>query len=60
MLEVRRRHFLTLLGAAMAGPLAARAQQGERVRRIELLMAAADDSEGQARVTLKQGLQELG
>jgi len=38
-----------------------RAQQGERVRRIGLLMGAADDGEGQARVrALKQGLQELG
>src|SRR5262249_59284643 len=49
-------------GAAAAGwPLAARAEQGERVRRIGLLMGVADDREGQARVTaLKQGLQELG
>jgi ABC-type uncharacterized transport system substrate-binding protein len=44
-----------------AWPLAARAEQGERVRRIGLLMGVADDREGQARVTaLKQGLQELG
>jgi len=58
---MKRREFITLLGGAAAWPLAARAQQGERVRRIGLLMAAADDREGQARVTaLKQGLQELG
>jgi putative ABC transport system substrate-binding protein len=59
---VKRREFITLLGgAAAAWPLAARAQQAERVRRIGLLMGVADDREGQARVTaLKQGLQELG
>src|SRR5262245_6986813 len=60
---IRRREFITLLGgyAVAAWPLAARAQQGERVRRIGLLMGLADDREGQARVTgLKQGLQELG
>ena len=60
---MKRREFITLLGsAAVAWPLAARAQQaGERVRRIGLLMGTADDREGQARVTaLKQGLQALG
>ena len=57
-----RREFISLLGgAATAWPLAARAQQAERVRRIGLLIGVADDREGQARVTaLKQGLQELG
>src|SRR6266545_858365 len=60
--KMKRRKFITLLGgAAAAWPLAARAQQPERVRRIGLLMGTADDPEGQARVTaLKQGLQELG
>jgi putative ABC transport system substrate-binding protein len=59
---MNRRAFITLLGgAALVCPLAARAQQVERVRRIGLLMGVADDREGQARVTgLKQGLQELG
>jgi len=58
---IRRRELLVALGgAAAAWPLAARAQ-GERVRRIGLLMGTADDREGQARViALKQGLQELG
>jgi ABC-type uncharacterized transport system substrate-binding protein len=58
---MRRREFMMLLGGAAAWPLAARAQQAERVRRIGLLIGVADDQEGQARVTaLKQGLQELG
>jgi putative tryptophan/tyrosine transport system substrate-binding protein len=57
----RRKFLATLGGAAVVWPLAARAQQTERVRRIGLLMGAADDPEGQARVTaLKQGLQDLG
>jgi putative tryptophan/tyrosine transport system substrate-binding protein len=61
MFGMRRRDFITLLGGAAAWPLAARAQQAERVRRIGLLMASADDREGQARVTpLKEGLKELG
>ena len=60
-LPLQRRAFITLLGGASAWPLAARAQQGERIRRIGLLVGLADDWEGQARVTaFKQGLQELG
>src|SRR5215475_2373980 len=58
-----RREFITLLGgAAVAWPLAARAQQGERMRRIGVLMnLAADDPEGQARIAaFHQGLQEWG
>src|SRR5262245_40857901 len=60
---IRRRKFLaTLGGAAAAWPLVARAQPRERMRRIGVLMSlAADDPEGQARLTaFVQGLQELG
>jgi len=60
---MKRRSFIALLGgAAAAWPLAARAQQGERMRRIGVLMnLTADDPEASARVTaLAQGLQQLG
>jgi putative tryptophan/tyrosine transport system substrate-binding protein len=60
---MRRREFIAGLGSAAAWPLAARAQQGDRVRRIGVMLAlyAADDPEGLARVTaFVQGLQERG
>ena len=58
-----RRDFITLLGGAtIAWPLAARAQQPDRMRRVGVLMnLGSDDAEAQARnAAFLQGLQELG
>jgi putative ABC transport system substrate-binding protein len=57
-----RRAFITLIGGAAAWPLAARAQQGERMRRIGVLMhGRADEPEAQARLlAFLQGLGEAG
>jgi putative tryptophan/tyrosine transport system substrate-binding protein len=60
---MKRRTFITLLGAvAAAWPLATRAQQGEQMRRIGVLMSfAADHPESQPRLAaFQQGLQQLG
>jgi putative ABC transport system substrate-binding protein len=61
---MRRREFIKLLsGAAATWPIAASAQQRERMRRIGLILSglAADDPEGQARITaFVQGLEKLG
>src|SRR6516225_8907805 len=60
---MRRRDFIKVVaGSAAAWPLAARAEEAQRMRRIGVLMALpANDPEGQARVAaFLQGLQELG
>jgi putative ABC transport system substrate-binding protein len=59
---MRRREFITLLAGTAAWPLAARAQQRERVRRIGVLTPfAPDDAEGHARLTaFAQALQQSG
>ena len=59
---MKRREFITLLGGAAAWPLAARAQEGERMRRIGVLMPFAEDNPvGQARLAaFLEGLRQLG
>jgi putative ABC transport system substrate-binding protein len=60
--KLKRRDFITLIGGATAWPLAARAQQGERIRRIGVLMLFAEsDPQALARVAVfQEGLQKLG
>src|SRR3984893_7172215 len=60
--QLRRREFISSLAGAAARPFAARAQQAERMRRIDVLMAYAEsDPEGQALVAaFREGLQKLG
>ncbi len=63
---MKRREFMTLLGGALTWsifwPLAARAQQADRMRRIGVLMGdAEDDSETKTRLAaFRQGLERLG
>ena len=59
---MKRRDFIALLGgAAVAWPLAASAQQGERMRRIGVLMNTTENEDQQASVAgFRQVLQQLG
>jgi putative tryptophan/tyrosine transport system substrate-binding protein len=57
---IKRREFIAGLGGAAAWPMAARAQHGERIRRIGALMSGAADGPTSGIVAFRQGLQELG
>jgi putative ABC transport system substrate-binding protein len=59
---MRRREFITLLGGATAWPIASKAQQAERVRRVGVLnILGTDDPETQARkAVFEQTLEQLG
>jgi putative ABC transport system substrate-binding protein len=61
MSDMKRRELMILLGGTAAWPLAARAQQPDRVRRVGVLMGISDDAEGKVRIAVfRQALQALG
>src|SRR5262249_45771528 len=62
MVHIQRRDFITLLGGAAMWPLAARAQQPGRMRRIDVMMALPEDNRlgRQQAHALRAGLQDLG
>jgi putative ABC transport system substrate-binding protein len=59
---MKRREFIALLGGAASAPLAARAQQPERMRRIGVLMGSAEsDSDSQVRLAaFREAIRKLG
>jgi putative ABC transport system substrate-binding protein len=60
--SMRRLEFITLLGGVAVWPLAGRAQQPDRIRRVGVLMArASNDADGQKQAAaLQRGIEELG
>src|SRR5262245_50408923 len=57
---MRRREFITILGGAAAWPLTARAQQGERVRRIGILETTSRSLNATNLEAFREALRELG
>jgi putative ABC transport system substrate-binding protein len=58
---MKRREFIAGLGGAVAWPVVARAQQGDRIRRIGALMSGDDDLDGKFRVSaFTQALADVG